>query len=135
MTSCGCGSMKSSEQCCAQYIQGEQSAPTAESLMRSRYTAYTQGNIDYIAKTMRGPALAGFDPHRAAEWAKQIKWLKLDVINASAVAPESNTAFVEFIAHYLFQGRRQKLHEVSEFQRVYGRWYYWDGRMVGPVDI
>ena len=49
MNVCVCGSMKNSELCCAQYIDGEESAPTAESLMRSRYTAYTQGNIDYIA--------------------------------------------------------------------------------------
>lgn len=119
--------MKSSEQCCAQYIQGEQPAPTPESLMRSRYTAYTQGNVDYIAKTMRGPALAGFEPHHAAEWAKQIKWLKLEIIKTST---ETDTAQVEFIAHYLFQGRRQKLHEVSEFQRIDGCWYYIDGRII-----
>ncbi len=122
--------MKNSEQCCAQYIDGEAPAPTSESLMRSRYTAYTQGNIDYIAKTMRGSALTGFDPHHAAEWAKQIKWLKLKVITASAVKPQNDKAFVEFIAHYLFQGRRQKLHEISEFQRIDGRWYYVDGRTI-----
>lgn len=128
MSTCVCGSAKDSVQCCAQYIHGKQIAPDAESLMRSRYTAYTQVNIAYIANTMRGPALAGFDPHNATEWAKQIKWLRLEVLQSSVITPDNDTAHVEFIAHYLFQGRREKLHEVSEFHRIDGHWYYVDGR-------
>ena len=127
MNTCVCCSAKDSAQCCAQYIHGGRVAPDAESLMRSRYTAYVQANIAYIAKTMRGPALVGFDPHSAAEWTKQIKWLRLEVLNASTITPTDNTAYVEFIAHYLFQGRREKLHEVSEFHRIDGCWYYVDG--------
>lgn len=125
MVTCICGATKDSTQCCTQYISGKQSAPDAESLMRARYTAYTQGNIDYIAETMSGPALTGFDPRRAAEWAKQIKWLRLQVVKTSA---EGNKAYVEFIAHYLFQGRREKLHEVSEFHCIDQRWYYVKGK-------
>lgn len=128
MITCTCCSRKDSLQCCAQYIDGERLAPDAESLMRSRYTAYTQVNIEYIANTMRGPALASFDPRNTAEWAKQIKWLRLEVLNASVITAEDDTAYVEFIAHYLFQGRREKLHEISQFHRIDGRWYYMDGQ-------
>lgn len=128
MSTCVCGSTKDGIQCCTQYIQGQRLAPDAESLMRSRYTAYTQVNMEYIANTMRGPALASFDPQKAAEWAKQIKWLRLEVLKSSIITPDNDTAYVEFIAHYLFQGRREKLHEVSEFHRTDGRWYYMDGR-------
>lgn len=128
MVACICGSTKNSEQCCIQYIHGERVAPDAESLMRSRYTAYTQLNMAYIAATVRGPALAAFDPEHALEWAKQIKWLRLQVLKASAVTPEDDTAYVEFIAHYLFQGRRQKLHEISEFHLIEGCWYYVNGK-------
>ncbi len=128
MSTCICGSAKNSAQCCAQYIHGERVAPDAESLMRSRYMAYTQVNMEYILNTMRGQALANFDPQKAAEWAKQIKWLRLEVLNATPITATDHTAYVEFIAHYLFQGRREKLHEVSEFHRIDGRWYYIDGR-------
>jgi SEC-C motif-containing protein len=131
MSACVCGSAKDSAQCCAQYIYGERLAPDAESLMRSRYTAYAQGNIAYIANTMRGPALVGFDAHNAAEWAKQIKWLRLDVVKSSVITPDDDTAYVEFIAHYLFQGRKQKLHEISEFHRIDKCWYYVDGHVKG----
>lgn len=126
MIPCLCGSTKNREQCCIQYIHGDRIAPDPESLMRSRYTAYTQVNMIYIANTMRGPALAAFDPQSATEWAKQIKWLRLQVLKSSESTSEDN-AYVEFIAHYLFQGRKQKLHETSKFQRVDGCWYYVDG--------
>lgn len=128
MIPCVCGSTKNSARCCIQYISGEGIAPDPESLMRSRYTAYTQLNIAYIANTMRGPALAAFNPDNATEWAKQIKWLRLQVLKSSVVTPADNTAYVEFIAHYLFQGRRQKLHEISEFHRIDGCWYYVGGK-------
>ncbi|MCD6044975.1 MAG: putative motif domain protein [Gammaproteobacteria bacterium] len=127
MMTCVCGSTKDSTECCARYISGEQLAPDAESLMRSRYTAYTQANIAYIANTMRGPALASFNPHTASEWAKQIKWLRLQVLKFSTIPPEEDKAYVEFVAHYLFQGQKEKLHEISEFQRIDGQWYYVDG--------
>lgn len=128
MATCVCGSTKDSAQCCAKYIHNSQAAPDPESLMRTRYTAYTELNMAYIAKTMQGPALAGFDPQSALEWAKQIKWLRLQVLNASI--PIGNKAYVEFIAHYLFQGRRQSLHEISEFHCIEGHWYYVDGKIV-----
>ena len=50
-TSCWCGSERPYQQCCHVYITGEKSAPTAESLMRSRYTAYAIHNSEYLSKT------------------------------------------------------------------------------------
>ena len=48
METCPCCSQREFESCCAPFLNGEASAPTAETLMRSRYTAYVRGNIDYI---------------------------------------------------------------------------------------
>ena len=50
MEICPCGSGKDYVQCCSPYIQGTQVAPTAEALMRSRYSAYATSEIDYIYK-------------------------------------------------------------------------------------
>ena len=48
---CPCGSGKDFDQCCGPYLSGRAEPPTAEALMRSRYVAYTRGDIDYIGRT------------------------------------------------------------------------------------
>ncbi len=124
---CPCDSHDSYEHCCGRYISGQENPPTAKSLMRSRYTAYTQANIAYIQKTMRDKAAEQFDPISAETWAKTVKWKRLKVIRAFP-GPSNQIAYVEFIAHYLFEGKAQKLSEISEFKQIDGRWYYVDSR-------
>lgn len=120
---CLCGSGKMKELCCSQYISGQKIPATAEALMRSRYTAYTQGNIDYIQATMREKAAENFDPLSALQWAKTAKWKRLKVIRAFSDA-DTGIAYVEFTAYYIFKGAPQKLVEVSAFKQMDGRWYY-----------
>ncbi|BBD09151.1 SEC-C motif domain-containing protein [Desulfovibrio ferrophilus] len=48
---CPCGSGKEYTACCEPIINGTP-APTAEALMRSRYSAYVVGNIDYIQTSL-----------------------------------------------------------------------------------
>ncbi len=123
---CPCGSNKTYLACCEKFLQGKQIPPTPEALMRSRYTAFTFSNIDYISQTMTGVALQNFNPDNAKVWAKQIKWLGLEVINASPIE-NNERGSVEFIVHYLLNDRKQNLHEISEFRRENDRWYYVDG--------
>lgn len=94
--------------------------------MRSRYTAYTQADIGYIARTMQGPAAKDFDPLEASNWAKQVKWLKLKIIRTSTT---DDKGYVEFVARYIFQGKKHELHETSEFHWIDDRWFYIDGKM------
>jgi uncharacterized protein YchJ len=83
MALCPCGSSIDFDQCCARFITAAELPQTPEQLMRSRYTAYTQANIDYIVKTMKAPANIDFDPVEAKSWAKDVKWLGLEVANTS----------------------------------------------------
>ncbi|NER81006.1 MAG: zinc chelation protein SecC, partial [Leptolyngbya sp. SIO1D8] len=48
---CPCGSQRPFSACCEPYLLGQAIAPTAEALMRSRYTAYCQSNVDYLVAT------------------------------------------------------------------------------------
>lgn len=114
---CPCNSNIPYTECCALYIEQNKTAPSAEALMRSRYTAYTQGNISYIAKTMRGKPLKGFNKKQAEVWAKSAKWLGLEVLNTSEYT-------VEFIARYIDEDGEQKLHENSAFKCSKGKWFY-----------
>ena len=117
---CSCGSGKDYTECCGPYIEGEASPSTPESLMRSRYTAYTQNNLDYIEKTMRDEALERFD----RKGGEGVEWIKLDVLFSEEAGDEGT---VQFIARFRCQGEERLLHETSSFKKVKGKWYYTKG--------
>ena len=124
MKQCPCRSKKSFRECCSVYINGQALPATPEALMRSRYTAYSLANINYIMETMKGRAIENYDKEEAQTWAKRVRWLGLDVLNTKTDALKG---WVEFIAHYSDQGIKQKIEEVSEFHFEDGRWFYVDG--------
>ena len=124
MSDCPCGSAKKYSECCGRFISGHQHPSTPEELMRSRYTAHTQANIDYIIHTMKSPAADGFDAKTAKEWAEQTKWIKLEVIHSSVSGTQG---IVEFRAYFSLFDKTTVLHEISEFHQEQGRWYYIDG--------
>lgn len=107
--------------CCGRFIAQQQLPQTPEELMRSRYTAYTLGDEDYVratwyARTLPDGPLVSSEPG--------MKWLGLEVRRHAAAGDEGT---VEFVARYRVGGRAQRMHEVSRFVREEGRWYYLDG--------
>ncbi|WP_419418868.1 YchJ family protein [Legionella sp. D16C41] len=124
--SCPCGSQQPYLACCGLYIEKSEPAPTPEKLMRSRYTAYTRANIAYIKKTMYGKPLLQFNEIEAENWAKNVKWLRLEIINTYPESKQEDCKFVEFIASYELNGKIQTIHEKSEFRNNQGQWFYTD---------
>ena len=124
MTHCPCGLEKNYSDCCGAYIDGEKIPLTPEALMRSRYTAYTKANIDYIQRTMRGAAMKQFNADEATAWAKKVEWRRLDILDTKT---EGAKGFVEFLAYFYDNGKRHAIHELSEFHLDNGIWYYVDG--------
>lgn len=122
MKYCPCGSSKLYRKCCGKYIDLGKQPQTAEQLMRSRYSAYSQANIDYIQQTMSGPASDGFDAVQAKQWAEQAQWQGLQVLKAHNETEDK--AFVTFAAHHQLNGQAQVIAERSEFHRIDGRWVY-----------
>lgn len=121
-TLCPCDSGGEYAACCGRYLDGGLHAPTAEALMRSRYTAYTRGREDYLLATWHAatrPAALGLAEEAPA------KWLGLEVRRHAEQGPDH--AIVEFVARCRVQGRGQRLHETSRFAREGGQWYYVDG--------
>ncbi|MGV3569610.1 MAG: YchJ family protein [Ramlibacter sp.] len=121
---CWCGRPLPFAQCCGRYLRDFEGtpAPDAETLMRSRYSAYVTGNAGYLLATWhasRRPADIGFEPG--------VKWLGLDV--RAHVPVDADHAEVEFVARSRLAGRATRLHERSRFVREGGRWYYLDGEM------
>jgi SEC-C motif-containing protein len=93
-------------------------APTPEALMRSRYSAYVLGLIDYLLATWH-PSTAPGDLELSP-----LKWLGLEVRHAQEAG---DAGVVEFIARYKINGKAERIHETSRFVRVDGRWLYIDG--------
>jgi SEC-C motif domain protein len=125
---CPCGSNLTYFACCEQYLNHQAIPNTPEALMRSRYTAYTLANIDYIKKTMQGAPLLGFNEIEVSQWSKSVVWLGLKVIDTHQ--KNEKTGYVEFVAKYLDKNLIKAIHEESEFQAINGRWFYIDGRHV-----
>lgn len=123
---CPCGSQKTLEQCCLPFIRGEQLPESPEQLMRSRYTAYSLAEIDYIAKTMRGVALKGFNKENVAAWMHVVTWQGLNVLNTDYKKGDKQ-GYVEFIARYQQNDQIRILHEKSEFKFEDGQWFYVNG--------
>lgn len=90
--------------------------------MRSRYTAYTLADEAYLKSTWHPNTLAtDFDLLEQAG----AKWLGLKITRHENT--DGHHAIVEFVARYKIHGKAHRLHEVSYFERVAGRWYYVDG--------
>ncbi len=121
-TACPCGSNQKYTDCCGRYLDGGEIAPTAEALMRSRYTAYTLLREDYLRSTWHPstrPVALGLAEDVAT------KWLGLEVKRYEQQQPDY--AVVEFVARYKVNGRAHRLHELSRFVHEAGRWFYVDG--------
>lgn len=127
MSFCPCGSQNPYDQCCGLYLDQKHNPQTPEQLMRSRYTAYSQGNSDYIKNTMKGKALIGFDEAAKKELNQGITWLSLQVIESSITHP--NLGYVRFSARYLENNQIKIIEELSEFHKENEIWYYVDGVM------
>ncbi len=120
---CGRGAYQA---CCEPFHIQTQTAPTAEALMRSRYSAYALGLGDYVLLTWhsstRPPQL------NLQQEIAQGKWLGLSV---KGHWPGHGKAEVEFVARYKpNHGPASRLHERSRFVQEQGRWYYVDGDLL-----
>ncbi|HEX5636739.1 MAG TPA: YchJ family metal-binding protein [Gammaproteobacteria bacterium] len=121
---CPCGSGRSLADCCLPLLSGSSHARTAESLMRSRYSAYVLGNAEYLAASWhvstRPPQL---------DAGTNVEWLGLQVLSCRAGMENDTRGSVEFIARYRLQGIEAQAQENSRFVREAGQWFYLNGDM------
>ena len=117
---CPCGTGLMFGECCARFLDGGANAPTAVQLMRSRYTAYVVGDVDYLLATWHPstrPATLELDP--------DIAWRSLEIVRTERGGPLDREGVVEFAARYRADGQPGAQREVSRFVRD-GRWLYVD---------
>ncbi|GAA2015842.1 YchJ family protein [Microbacterium ulmi] len=120
---CPCGSGGAYGGCCGPVIRGG-AAPTAEALMRSRYTAFAVGDERHLLATWHPrtrPDVLELDP--------RLTWTRLEILAVDEGVDGDETGVVEFRAEWRGGGGRGILHERSSFTRLRGRWCYLDGEV------
>lgn len=126
---CPCGTGQIFARCCQPLLNNDQPAASAVTLMRSRYSAYTLGNKEYLLRTWHSstrPTAFGLNHH-------QQNWQRLKIIDTVAGLADDDSGEVEFVAIYKVNGRAERLHERSRFEREGKQWRYLDGTVKNPV--
>lgn len=118
---CPCGTGLTYGECCYRFHSGEWVAPTAEALMRSRFTAFAVGNSQYLLDTWdpeTRPSELGLD--------MGIDFYRLDILETTGGGPFDSTGTVKFQAFYkgLASGVQE---EDSTFRKINGAWVYSTG--------
>jgi SEC-C motif-containing protein len=120
---CPCDSGSPYAACCGRFHSGTAAAPTAEALMRSRYSAYARRDADYLRRTWHPttrPGRLAFEP--------TLRWTRLAIRFTTGGTLFDREGTVLFEAHYADRGRAGSMSENSRFVREDGEWLY-----VGPV--
>lgn len=122
MEACNCGDSRPYEACCGRYLEGTDRPQLAEQLMRSRFTAYARGNLDYVVASELNA-----DPEAVSNWMKQTRFLRLRVLSAQG-GPDDDEGSVTFEADLETAGRAHTHRETSRFRKIDGNWIFIQGK-------
>ena len=122
-TACPCGNGTYAT-CCKPYHTSKTFPDTAEKLMRSRYSAYALGEVDYLYNTTHPSERHADLKDAIAQWAQDATFLQLSIKRTEAGTKNDKTGIVEFVATYSEAALMQQRQEVSLFKKVKKRWYY-----------
>jgi SEC-C motif-containing protein len=123
-SNCPCGSQKALGVCCLPYLERKSPAPTAEALMRSRYSAHVLMAIDYLWDTWSPEERIKSSKDEIAAWASSCEWLGLQILETKAGQAQDQQGLVNFVAIFRENGQLQQHHEISVFKRVQQAWLY-----------
>ncbi len=124
---CPCTSKSTYDRCCQPFIDGKKSPETAALLMRSRFTAYALGKVDYLLRTTEATERAKLDREELTGYCKSVRCVSLKIISTEKGGPADDLGTVKFHASLQVNGKRQLHVELSRFVRENGAWVYVDG--------
>ncbi|NLM00237.1 MAG: YchJ family protein [Treponema sp.] len=128
---CPCGSEKKYDECCEPIIKGKIKATTAESLMRSRYSAYVKHEIDWIVKSCAQSAEENkIDMEETRKWSEESIWHGLKIIRTEKGGENDTEGTVEFSATYTRTGLKDVHLEQAYFSKKNGEWFYETGNLI-----
>lgn len=115
-THCYCGQTISYKECCQPYHLGEL-APSPETLMRSRFSAFATANAAYVLDTQVKSLSENSNVIDFKQQLQTQKWIKLEVL-------ESKEERVTFKASMIYNDILYTLNEKSHFIKDDHRWLY-----------
>lgn len=125
---CPCGSGEKYNTCCAKLILAGGNAASPEQLMRSRFTAYTLKNEDYLLKTWQRssrPRVLDLENDKT-------RWKKLVVLYNS----QKEVHFIAFFASDINNTEQLfSLYEESEFIKENDVWFYLSGKALKTIAL
>jgi len=119
---CYCKSNKPFSQCCEPFLRVLEVPKSALELMRSRYSAYCLGDVNYLQATTHDHTWTDEELKFIQDWADNSFWQHLEIVDASE-------ELVEFKAYYIFDGKQHMHHEKSTFIKINDMWKYVDGEI------
>ncbi len=125
---CPCASGQPYGACCGRYHRGEASPPTAEALLRARFSAFALGDAPFLRRTW----------HRSTrpttlELDRGQHWTRLEILGRTGGALFDTEGTVDFRAHYRVNSLDGVQSENSAFVRDGGEWRYRGRAPRGPV--
>ena len=128
---CPCTSKKPYDRCCGPFHLGTASPETAEQLMRSRFSAYALGKVDYLIATRLEAKRGDEDREEMVQYCKSVSCVGLKIVAREKGGKADDTGVVTFHASLQTNGRRSLHIETSTFSRENGKWVYVDGVVKG----
>lgn len=95
--------------------------------MRSRYTAYVEGAVDYVISTTAADRRGGLDRAGLVAYCRGLRGVSLRVLETTRGGPFDDVGTVTFEATLRARGRQFVQRERSRFAFEAGRWVYVDG--------
>ncbi|MCF4009747.1 YchJ family protein [Rheinheimera sp. UJ63] len=122
---CYCCSKKPFIECCAPYLLEGELAPNCEALMRSRYTAYCRGQIDYVYHTTHPTQRSAELIEEIQQFADSVHFFKLAISASNQNMPKGE---VSFKAYFIIDNTVEVITEQSFFEFI-DKWYYHSGKL------
>ena len=110
---CHCGKDESFEECCLAVMNGERADITASDVMRSRYSAFVVGNIDYLEESNHPETRHLVNKDELRNWANESKWVGLEIVDTVDGGVDDESGEVEFKAKYQVSGK-EVIHHYPE---------------------
>ncbi len=117
-------------ECCEPFISGLSKPIHCEQLMRSRYTAYSLANVDYLIATWHPSKQPSLNRQDLLQSASNTEWMRLQVVNSHQQGERGIVEFNAWFKDIDGEGLNHPincLHETSRFEKMGDQWFYVDG--------
>ena len=131
---CPCGALEETKltygECCGRLHAGIEKPKTAEELLRSRYSAFVTGDIDYVIRTTHSKMVSEIKRDEIETWSKNSTWHGLRVMQKEGGELNDEKGSIIFEARYELEGKKNEHFEKSFFEKENGVWKFFDAQGV-----